>query len=213
MEAEMPHNAVVTFTARPLQEILHDQGSRDWRLDAARARQAEYLICTQNQHNSGFRTPSAPHRAAFLIGRITDVVPSPERPDRWLIKFNECIILDPPILNIWGKFGNLRYPILYITLEELGIDLAALPPFASVPTAGDPIAATASGMSEASGRPISMPLNWPRVPANPATRAVDGASNPDAWRRLDAILAQIDRVPDLPAATEPLDWDEHGLPR
>jgi antitoxin VapB len=33
------------------------------------------------------------------------------------------------------------------------------------------------------------------------------------WARLRAILAQIDRVPDLPAPVDPFDWDEHGLPR
>lgn len=33
------------------------------------------------------------------------------------------------------------------------------------------------------------------------------------WERFDAILAQIDQVPDLPNAFDPLEWDEHGLPR
>jgi hypothetical protein len=31
--------------------------------------------------------------------------------------------------------------------------------------------------------------------------------------RMDAILAQIDRIPDLPEPFDPLDWDESGLPR
>ena len=35
----------------------------------------------------------------------------------------------------------------------------------------------------------------------------------DAWERLDALLAQIDQIPDLPNAFDPLEWDEHGLPR
>jgi hypothetical protein len=30
---------------------------------------------------------------------------------------------------------------------------------------------------------------------------------------MDAILAQIDRIPDLPEPVDPLDWDESGLPR
>jgi antitoxin VapB len=33
------------------------------------------------------------------------------------------------------------------------------------------------------------------------------------WQQFDAILAQIDQVPDLPNAFDPLDWDERGLPR
>jgi antitoxin VapB len=36
---------------------------------------------------------------------------------------------------------------------------------------------------------------------------------PGVWEQFDAILAQIDRIPDLPDAFAPLEWDEHGLPR
>jgi antitoxin VapB len=35
----------------------------------------------------------------------------------------------------------------------------------------------------------------------------------DAWERFDAILAQIDRIPELPDGSDPLEWGEHGLPR
>ena len=31
--------------------------------------------------------------------------------------------------------------------------------------------------------------------------------------RMTAILAQLDRIPDLPDAADPLEWDEIGLPR
>jgi hypothetical protein len=181
------HAAVVTFTSRSVEEILHDQGSRNWRLDAGRAREAEYLVCTQNQRNRAFRTPNAPHRAAFLIGLIADVVASSERPDRWLIKISEYVVLDPPVANIWGKCGNLRYPVWYTTLETLGLDLARLPPFTPLPA----MSAAPSGSVGASTI----------------------ASEADAWGRMDAILAQLDRVPDLPSPTDPLEWDEHGLPR
>jgi antitoxin VapB len=33
------------------------------------------------------------------------------------------------------------------------------------------------------------------------------------WKQLRAILAQIDRVPELPSPVDPFDWDEHGLAR
>ena len=35
----------------------------------------------------------------------------------------------------------------------------------------------------------------------------------EVWRRFDALLAQMDQIPDLPTAFDPLEWDEHGLPR
>jgi len=44
-----------------------------------------------------------------------------------------------------------------------------------------------------------------------AEQKIDRAA--DAWERLDALLAQMDQIPDLPNAYDPLDWDELGLPR
>lgn len=38
-------------------------------------------------------------------------------------------------------------------------------------------------------------------------------SAPDLHERLTALLAQLDRIPDRPDASDPLQWDEAGLPR
>jgi antitoxin VapB len=35
----------------------------------------------------------------------------------------------------------------------------------------------------------------------------------DVWEQFDAILEQIDRLPERPDAFDPHDWDEIGLPR
>jgi antitoxin VapB len=39
------------------------------------------------------------------------------------------------------------------------------------------------------------------------------ADDAKVWTRLDAILTQIDRLPDRAQPVDALDWDEHGLPR
>jgi hypothetical protein len=201
----MPHTALVTFTARPLEWILADGGSRGWRLDAERARHCEYLVCTQNRHNADFGAPTAPHRAAFLIGRISGVMESPEQHGRWLVKISEYIECNLP--NIWGKSGHLRYPVRYTTLEELGIDLGALPPFRPLP-----LAHGGSGLAEMANAPLIAPDARGGLPKD-RTRAPHFGGGQDAWDRLDAVLGQIDRIPDRPAPFDPLDWDEHGLPR
>jgi antitoxin VapB len=41
----------------------------------------------------------------------------------------------------------------------------------------------------------------------------EGASEDDFEDRATVILAQLDRIPDRGDAFDPLDWDEHGLPR
>ena len=39
------------------------------------------------------------------------------------------------------------------------------------------------------------------------------ASDDDFEARVQAILAQLDRIPDRADAFEAIEWDEHGLPR
>lgn len=36
---------------------------------------------------------------------------------------------------------------------------------------------------------------------------------PGLWEQFDAILGQLDQVPDRPDAFDPLEWDDQGLPR
>lgn len=45
-------------------------------------------------------------------------------------------------------------------------------------------------------------------------RFISETIDSDAARaRMDALLAQMDRIPDSPAPFDPFDWDDHGLPR
>ncbi len=50
-------------------------------------------------------------------------------------------------------------------------------------------------------------------------RAVDrllgetAAARPNPSARLTALLAQLDRIPERADAFDPLQWDEHGLPK
>ena len=46
-----------------------------------------------------------------------------------------------------------------------------------------------------------------------AGRTAFGGPGPCVGDRFDAILAQIDRVPDVASPVDPLEWDEFGLPR
>ncbi|KNZ33765.1 MAG: transcriptional regulator [Methylibium sp. NZG] len=39
------------------------------------------------------------------------------------------------------------------------------------------------------------------------------ASDTRSVGRLSALLAQLDRIPDRPDASDPLAWDERGLPK
>jgi hypothetical protein len=116
----MAHKAIVTFTARGFDDIVDEGGSRAWRLDLNKAYHAEYLVCVQNRRVGALghgSAPSAPHREAFLVGRIREIVPLPAWPERWVIKIRDYAAISLP--NLWR--GGI-VPVRYMTLEDLGIE-------------------------------------------------------------------------------------------
>jgi len=122
----MSGNAIAVFTAKSIERLLAEGGSSSWSLDRNNARQREFLVCTRNTHadftkRDGFPEGHEPHGSAFLVGRISDVVPSPDYDGRWLIKFSEYVRITLP--GVWKGWRN---PVRYTSLEELGIDPATL---------------------------------------------------------------------------------------
>jgi hypothetical protein len=111
--------AVLTFKSR--EHILSVGGTCSWALNRAHARNYEFAVCTRNANTRAAEGPEK-HGAAFLIGRIVDVVTSPENPDRWLLQFSEYAEVAVP--DTWGK--GWRNPVRYTTLEDLGIKLDEL---------------------------------------------------------------------------------------
>jgi hypothetical protein len=126
MIEEIDTRCVAVFTARSPQRILREGGSQAWALDPARARLLPFLVCVQNQNNPDrdFSDASELHGAAFLVGRISDVIPAPEAPKsgRWQICISEYSTVQNPT-NVWKGWRN---PVKYTKLEEMGIDLASL---------------------------------------------------------------------------------------
>lgn len=117
---------VAVFTARSPQRILREGGSQAWALDDVRVRTLPFLVCVQNKNNPNrdFSDASEPHGSAFLVGRITDVVPSPEDPTsgRWMIQIGEYSTVQNP-KNVWQGWRN---PVKYGTLEDFDIDVSKL---------------------------------------------------------------------------------------
>jgi hypothetical protein len=113
---------VAVFTARSPQRIVREGGSQAWSLDAARVRTLPFVVCIQNQNNPDrdFSDASEGHGSAFLVGRISDVVPSPEdlTSGRWMIQISEYSIIRNP-KNVWQGWRN---PVKYGSLEDFDID-------------------------------------------------------------------------------------------
>lgn len=112
-------SVVVVMTARGPERILREGGSQAWVLNPVNAKKHEFLVTVQNRHNGAWGGASEPHGTAFLIGRISEVVPSIEEGSegRYLIRISEYARISVDC----GWKG--RNPVRYTTLDELGIDL------------------------------------------------------------------------------------------
>ena len=116
----MNNDAVLVMTARGFDRILKEGGSQAWVLNPNNAKKHEYLVTVQNRHNGMWGGASEPHGTAFLVGRISDVVPSTDEDsdgNRYLIKISEYARVSVP--HKWRGSNPVRYISLQ---EELGID-------------------------------------------------------------------------------------------
>jgi hypothetical protein len=116
----MTNKTLVVFTYRTLREIEQEGGSQAWKLNPGSARRCSYLVCTRNRHHEDAGPES--HHTAFLVGRISRIEVSPERNDRYIVRFSEFAEIDVP--DVWPGGRN---PIMYVDdINALGIDVAAL---------------------------------------------------------------------------------------
>lgn len=106
---------LLIFTARGTATLLADGGSQAWRLNPANASKVEYCVCVQNAKPT-WGGADHPHATGFLVGRISEVVGSPERPERYLVRFSEYAEINEP-----GLWAGQRNPVRYSSLEALGI--------------------------------------------------------------------------------------------
>lgn len=121
----MSNEVLVTFTGRSVEEMIAARGCQAWALKPRNARRCSYVLATRNRaHPETLSGGPEPHQSAFLIGKISAVEPSPERPDRFIIRFKEYVVLDPPIPDVWPGSRN---PVWYASdLAQFGIDEAKL---------------------------------------------------------------------------------------
>ena len=113
-------NAIFVLTSRGIRDTFFDGGSKAWVLNADRARQCKYVVCIQNVLNNDCDHPSAPHHAAFLVGKLKEVIPHPVQigAKRWVLLFSEYAEIEIP--NAWP--GN-QNPVFYGDIDHFGIDI------------------------------------------------------------------------------------------
>lgn len=118
--------AVVVYTSETRQEILGRAGSRGWVLSPKSVESCPYLVCCRRQGWDN-KAEGIPPRAAFLVGRIRSLTPLDETKNaRGQARFHIGIseFADVAVTEVWRK--ELRNPVAYVSLKQLGIQLKRL---------------------------------------------------------------------------------------
>lgn len=116
----MSQEAIVVFTAKSVERLLQEGGTSSWRLDRNHARKCAFAVCTRNA-NADWVEGSEAHHSAFLVGKVREVVQSPDREDRYLVQFSEYALVNIP--DVWKGERN---PVKYASMGDLGIDPSKL---------------------------------------------------------------------------------------
>jgi hypothetical protein len=119
-------SAMVVFTSETVETVLNQGGTGGWVLSPKKTGTCKYVVCCRrtawNNRKEGFA-----HRSAFLIGLIAGLQKTPDSENgrgqpRFLIEISEYTTFERA--NVWEK--EIRNPVSYKTLKELGIDLRGL---------------------------------------------------------------------------------------
>ena len=129
---ERTDNCVVVFAAKSVdRRILDEGGTSSWILKRDRALKCVVAVCVRNAKTSWGERSDHPHRSAFLVGKVRNVVLAspydrpylkepPHTQGRYLIEFSEYALVS--IENVKGH----RKSVNYVRIEALGVDLSAL---------------------------------------------------------------------------------------
>jgi hypothetical protein len=118
--------AIFVFTSETRQNILDQAGSADWVLNPKNAARFEYLVCCRKPDWRN-RAEGIDYGTAFLVGRIAGLTKiegseNGRKQPRYRIQISEYAEYDKA--SVWNK--NLRNPVLYRTLKQMGVELRGL---------------------------------------------------------------------------------------
>jgi len=112
----MTENVLQVLTYKSVKTILETGGTQSWALDRNRAKGCKYAVCCRNANTREAEGNEA-HGSAFMVGKVSDVVPSTETADRWLVLFSEYALV-----NVGDQWEG-RNPVRFYTVDDYGDDI------------------------------------------------------------------------------------------
>ena len=115
----MTDNVLQVLTYKSDKTMFSVGGTQSWALDRNRAMGCKYAVCCRNANSRDAEGPE-PHGSAFMIGKISDVVPSTNHDGRWLVLFSEYAIV-----NFQDQWEG-RNPVRFYTTDDFEFDFDTL---------------------------------------------------------------------------------------
>ena len=109
---------LTVLTFKSAQHIVGDGGTQSWVISQRRARRCTYVVCVRHQQGPYKAEGNEPHKHAFLVGKVSGVVPSGETADRFRVEFTEYAIVDGPHIPLNSASPTQYFP----SLKSIGID-------------------------------------------------------------------------------------------
>lgn len=107
----MTENVVQVLTYKSVERLLAVGGTQSWALDRNRAKGCKYAVVCRNA-NTRVAEGKEAHGSAFMVGKVSDVVPSTETQGRWLVLFSEYALVN--VADQWEG----RNPVRFYTVDE-----------------------------------------------------------------------------------------------
>jgi hypothetical protein len=113
---------LTVLTYKSARHIVDDGGTQSWVISQHRARRCAYVVCVRHQHGPYKAEGNEPHKHAFLVGKVSGVVPSSETSDRFRVEMSEYAIVNGPQIELNSASPTQYFP----SLSSIGIDEASL---------------------------------------------------------------------------------------
>ncbi|MBY5820005.1 hypothetical protein HFN60_30915 [Rhizobium leguminosarum] len=161
----MSDNVVTVMTFKSVETILEVGGTQSWAMSRERAMGCKYAVVCRNASHPKVEGREA-HHSAFMVGKVSDIVPSTETEGRWLILFSEYALV-----NVADQFEG-RNPVRFWTTDDYSqdidfdaLDFKPMPNLKKRPVPKPVTAATATGISIAEAK-VALSIRYEVDPSN-----------------------------------------------
>ncbi len=149
----MAEKVLQVLTYKSIGTILATGGTQSWTLDRTRAKGCKYVVCCRNANTREAEGKEA-HGSAFMVGKLSDVVPSTDNDGRWLVLFSKYAVVN--VADQWEGRNPVRFYTTddYDDIDFPNLDWEPMPSLGHVTspaTKGMTIAEAKAGLAETFG--------------------------------------------------------------